>query len=1211
MRETLGCGVGNVLSLGNVSSRRGLAKLSVIVGFIFLSLVLLMVGSCAEIVSAKDVAYVVKTSSNVKTNVISSIEALGYSYDVIPETSVLSTNFSNYGMIIVQDTLLVTYRNGLPLATKSIIFMDKNIAPLVWPASSITSTSTFTSKFEQLGTPFTDGLFDINFNAYTATKGIFYLKVKPSYVGRVALTTSSAGNYGIVSYSSSVNLRRVMFGFYEVDSWTANTTRLFKNALKWTREGVDFDGDGYFSDVDCNDTNKDVWRNLSGYVDADRDRYGSDIIGSVSVCSGNILPVGYYNIAGDCNDNSSNIKPGAIEVPYNGIDENCDGKDLRDVDGDGFDAVVVGGTDCNDNDRLINPNSTDVYRNCKNDAPIITGFSPKMIVSETENVTVYVSAIDPENDSLTYTVNDSRFVQNLSNKNEFSWQTSYDDKGKHFVTLTVSDGVLNASKVIEISVLGTNRAPTCSEIPAIEWNEDSGHFLNLMAYCSDPDGDPLSFSINSTSENKNITIVELGYAGEGKFDLIPESDWSGEDWVIFTAYDSDVAVNTNKVSLKVNPVNDAPLFVGNISDIFWNEDVNLTDYIDLNEYFTDIDSELSYNVTKLNENSSINVQINSYGEVSFYPLKDWAGNESVIFSATDGEFVLNSNIVTLSVADLNEPPVFGEMNCSLEILEDSTTSCALNVSDFENNPLSFSVVSSNHVICTVDSENLTLTYTPSLNYNGNANCMIKVSDVFNGSSTYNLALNVLPVNDAFEIVDYSPKGILKFMENSFHTFSINVSDVDGTGSVGGVGSVGIKWLLNSEDIANASEARYIFNKPKGIYNLTAFASDGEFNASQIWNILVGNNSDFTCSELRGKVCTSTQVCSENVTSSSDSSSCCFANCIARPPTFEKIAVCSVNKSSRYNLEISSPDSGDDFYVGSNFSVTVNVDDNLNDDKTHRYDVIVYLYDLTNQKIIDDSKQTIRLDSGNEGDYNFDFSIDEDLDSGNSYAVYAKSNDRINGSCYDDYVAIEIKRKNDEVRIDSLNMKSYVFNAGDSVDFRANVKNYGADDNIVTLKVESKGLGLYKIFDSVDLDGNGGKNDEEDVLVSFDIPSNASSGDYRFDVVASYAGSLKYTYSETLTVEGGEVLNPIVDNPISYNTIELNPSSLSLSPSTINDPVSSLIGGNLSSLEDAINLNGADLDSVGSNAGPNNLTGYLAIIAIVIFIIAAVVFSFVI
>ena len=43
----------------------------------------------------------------------------------------------------------------------------------------------------------------------------------------------------------------------------------------------------------------------------------------------------------DCDDDNLNVYPGANEIPYNNRDDDCDGDDLMDVDGDGFNTIVL------------------------------------------------------------------------------------------------------------------------------------------------------------------------------------------------------------------------------------------------------------------------------------------------------------------------------------------------------------------------------------------------------------------------------------------------------------------------------------------------------------------------------------------------------------------------------------------------------------------------------------------------------------------------------------------------------------------------------------------------------------------------------------------------------------------------------------------------------------------------------------------------------
>ena len=88
--------------------------------------------------------------------------------------------------------------------------------------------------------------------------------------------------------------------------------------------------------------------------------------------SGDCDKDGYTVAKGDCNDNDPTIHPGAMEVCFDHIDQNCDGipDELCDDDMDGY-AIKAGGklpgSDCNDADPTINPGAYEVPTNGRDD----------------------------------------------------------------------------------------------------------------------------------------------------------------------------------------------------------------------------------------------------------------------------------------------------------------------------------------------------------------------------------------------------------------------------------------------------------------------------------------------------------------------------------------------------------------------------------------------------------------------------------------------------------------------------------------------------------------------------------------------------------------------------------------------------------------------------------------------------------------------------
>jgi MYXO-CTERM domain-containing protein len=124
----------------------------------------------------------------------------------------------------------------------------------------------------------------------------------------------------------------------------------------------DEDGDGWTAQLgcggsDCDDTDgsinpgaTEVWydgvdQDCSGTSDYDADGDDHDASG---------------HGGDDCDDTSADAHPGSVEVWYDGIDGDCDGADDYDADGDSYTSDAWGGDDCLDEDPTAHPGASDV-----------------------------------------------------------------------------------------------------------------------------------------------------------------------------------------------------------------------------------------------------------------------------------------------------------------------------------------------------------------------------------------------------------------------------------------------------------------------------------------------------------------------------------------------------------------------------------------------------------------------------------------------------------------------------------------------------------------------------------------------------------------------------------------------------------------------------------------------------------------------------------
>ena len=125
---------------------------------------------------------------------------------------------------------------------------------------------------------------------------------------------------------------------------------------------------GSLYSIDCaeGDTNCDGVIDSSDIIDDTGGETG-DETGGIDPTQADMDSDDFTIAEGDCNDDDDSIFPGATEIYYDGVDQNCDDKSDYDQDEDGEDSAEHGGTDCVDTDNAVmgcGTSATNAVKSC-------------------------------------------------------------------------------------------------------------------------------------------------------------------------------------------------------------------------------------------------------------------------------------------------------------------------------------------------------------------------------------------------------------------------------------------------------------------------------------------------------------------------------------------------------------------------------------------------------------------------------------------------------------------------------------------------------------------------------------------------------------------------------------------------------------------------------------------------------------------------------
>ncbi len=247
------------------------------------------------------------------------------------------------------------------------------------------------------------------------------------------------------------------------------------------------------------------------------------------------------------------------------------------------------------------------------------------------------------------------------------------------ISIEVSDGVLTAALApFSITVINVNDAPVISGFPPLVI--DQGKLYQFEPIASDPDTDPLTFSVTNLPGWLSFNSTT------GRLSGIPvESDIGSHSGIQITVSDGELSAALTPFSVTVNNVNDPPVISANPPTTATQNQLYQFAAI-----ATDVENDpLTFSLGNAPGWLQVSPQ---NGLVSGIPGPDDVGVfRDIILSVSDGQATASTNPFTITVKNINDPP---EISGSPTLMVNQGTLYRFKpeVTDPDNDELRFTVV---------------------------------------------------------------------------------------------------------------------------------------------------------------------------------------------------------------------------------------------------------------------------------------------------------------------------------------------------------------------------------------------------------------------------------------------------------------------------------------------------------------------------------------
>ncbi len=434
--------------------------------------------------------------------------------------------------------------------------------------------------------------------------------------------------------------------------------------------------------------------------------------------------------------------------------------------------------------------------NINDNDPVITS-SGSFTVPENQQAVATLTATDADNDDLTFSISggDSSDLE-ITDSGVLTLKSdpNFEVKNNYSFTTSVTDGLFSASTTITVNISDVNEVPLFGAIAGeISVNENIDTTLTTIT-ASDEDGDTLAYSL--TGDDSSLLSIDsngnVSFKASPDFEVPSDSNEDNIYSFAVVADDGSLSATSPNVLVSINNLNDnAPIFVDLSTSVeVTNGQTNVFDITT-----TDADGD-DVTLTKAGTDSSA-FTISDSGSLSFSSAPDFANptdsdGDNVYklnIVASDGSFTTSSDEISITVLEVNNPPVINDLQTSYTLDENIAEIATFSVTDPENNQLTVGVSGDDSTGFSVVS-NL-LYFEGGLNYespsdtdtNNIYTVTVFADDGFN-RTTQDVEITISDVPEAPEFVGLTPE--VSVDENERIIVGLNVVDPEGGGVTFGI-----------------------------------------------------------------------------------------------------------------------------------------------------------------------------------------------------------------------------------------------------------------------------------------------------------------------------------------------------------------------------------------------------------------------------------------